>query len=595
MVQLYLVVFLEMTSDKMEENYPFITATEDELVVSELFYSLQGEGSTAGTPAVFLRLQGCNLRCGFCLHPNTKIRTLNKGLVKIKNIREGEELLTLDGSEKVIVTRVYKIIKRVRSVEDMMGLVIERHKSEPIVCSREHRFYIKNRGFIEARYIREGDVILSIDFGDYRMNNFNPMKDKDVSQRVGNTLKSLYKTGEIKPYERTSIIRESIAKKHLGELNVMKNPEVSRRNAINHYRGMSKLEESFNKFFMEENYDISYIGNNKLAIGDKLSRYRFPDFIVGGSNKLIEIYDTTFSYGQDKKLEFRGEKWKTDTTYHYKKFDKEVLFLTELDLKNKDELRSKLFNYIYNGKVVTKIYSSFNEKQKARLFGSASEEVIETYDLGCIPYHSYLVRDCLVHNCDTPTWHEGVKYSNKELIELFREKDFIKRIAGGTRIVCTGGEPLLRQKNLINFLELLNTEVINLTANPMSVEIETNGTILPTTEFDLYISQYNVSPKLANSDNKKELRIRPEVIEYLKERNSIFKFVIDKKEDLDAAMEDYIMPFNIDSSLVYLMPECVSKQELDEKKRMVFELCMEYGFNYSARHQVDIFNKTVGV
>lgn len=32
----------------------------------ELFYSLQGEGVTCGTPAVFLRLAGCNLHCAWC-------------------------------------------------------------------------------------------------------------------------------------------------------------------------------------------------------------------------------------------------------------------------------------------------------------------------------------------------------------------------------------------------------------------------------------------------------------------------------------------------------------------------------------------------
>jgi 7-carboxy-7-deazaguanine synthase len=34
--------------------------------VAEVFYSIQGEGATAGHPAVFVRLQGCSVGCGWC-------------------------------------------------------------------------------------------------------------------------------------------------------------------------------------------------------------------------------------------------------------------------------------------------------------------------------------------------------------------------------------------------------------------------------------------------------------------------------------------------------------------------------------------------
>lgn len=36
------------------------------LRITEIFYSLQGESSTAGLPTVFIRLTGCPLRCQYC-------------------------------------------------------------------------------------------------------------------------------------------------------------------------------------------------------------------------------------------------------------------------------------------------------------------------------------------------------------------------------------------------------------------------------------------------------------------------------------------------------------------------------------------------
>lgn len=41
-------------------------ARAEQLKITEIFYSLQGESSLAGWPSVFVRLTGCPLRCQYC-------------------------------------------------------------------------------------------------------------------------------------------------------------------------------------------------------------------------------------------------------------------------------------------------------------------------------------------------------------------------------------------------------------------------------------------------------------------------------------------------------------------------------------------------
>lgn len=56
--------------------------------INEIFYSLQGEGYHTGTPAIFVRFSGCNLKCDFCdtQHEEGKMMTDDEIIAEVKNI-----------------------------------------------------------------------------------------------------------------------------------------------------------------------------------------------------------------------------------------------------------------------------------------------------------------------------------------------------------------------------------------------------------------------------------------------------------------------------------------------------------------------------
>jgi 7-carboxy-7-deazaguanine synthase len=60
------------------------------MVITEIFKSIQGEGTRAGLPCIFVRLTGCNLRCTWCdtayaFYGGTK-HTLDEILVKVRTL-----------------------------------------------------------------------------------------------------------------------------------------------------------------------------------------------------------------------------------------------------------------------------------------------------------------------------------------------------------------------------------------------------------------------------------------------------------------------------------------------------------------------------
>ena len=93
------------------------------MVITEIFKSIQGEGTRAGLPCIFVRLTGCNLRCTWCdtayaFHGGRKM-TVEEVAARVDELsglgrgsRATVPLVELTGGEPLLQQEIYPLAER---------------------------------------------------------------------------------------------------------------------------------------------------------------------------------------------------------------------------------------------------------------------------------------------------------------------------------------------------------------------------------------------------------------------------------------------------------------------------------------------------
>lgn len=87
--------------------------------IAEIFYSIQGEGSLAGVPSVFVRTSGCNLRCAWCDTPytswNPEGRELSVDAILTEAFSHPASHVVVTGGEPMIAPELGALTERLHS------------------------------------------------------------------------------------------------------------------------------------------------------------------------------------------------------------------------------------------------------------------------------------------------------------------------------------------------------------------------------------------------------------------------------------------------------------------------------------------------
>ena len=115
---------------------------DGELLIHELYQSIQGESTWAGLPCAFVRTSVCDLRCSWCFAPETPVLMADWSWRPIGELRPGDEIIGTDAGAGPG-----------RQPKVAVGMVTECHTREAetvlvngeVRCTPDHKFWLTGK------------------------------------------------------------------------------------------------------------------------------------------------------------------------------------------------------------------------------------------------------------------------------------------------------------------------------------------------------------------------------------------------------------------------------------------------------------------
>lgn len=201
--------------------------------------------------------------------------------------------------------------------------------------------------------------------------------------------------------------------------------------------------------------------------------------------------------------------------------------------------------------------------------------------------------DLACPQCDSAWSNEanaGTKFPPEQLAMAIHQN-------GWPYVVVTGGEPLLWQAPLALSLQLARAAFWN-GGKDLFIELETNGTIMPSMHLVSVTSRFVVSPKLSNmgeENAKKAANLYGSSMRAWKKLAEInracFKFVCRGLEDVPE-IKGFVKNHKLPQEKCWLMPMGYTKEDILGRHMEVMEACRAERFNFSSRlHILSYGNK----